>query len=178
MGITEEEIRARIRSIPDFPQKGIMFRDLTPLLKDGLAFQRVVQELANRFGGQRPDAVLGIEARGFILGGALAFLLGVAFIPARKVGKLPWRTTRENYTLEYGVQGLEVHVDAVGKGERVLIVDDLLATGGTAAAAARLVEKLGGRVLGVGFLVELLYLHGRERLRDYDVASLCRYESE
>ncbi len=178
MWITEREIKSTVRNIPDFPKKGIVFRDITPLLRDAKIFQLIVRELAERFKGKKVDAVLGVEARGFIFGSALAFLLGVPFIPARKIGKLPWRSIRETYSLEYGVDGLEVHEDAVKKGDAVLIIDDLLATGGTAAAAVRVVERLGGSVAGIGFIIELSFLKGMEKIKGYDVVTLCNYESE
>jgi len=178
MGISEDEIKSVIRSVPDFPKKGVIFRDITPLLKNADIFRRVVQELADRFKDAKIDAVLGIEARGFIVGSALAYLIRVPFIPARKLGKLPWRTVKETYTLEYGEDGLEIHEDAVREGEHILIIDDLLATGGTAAAAARLVEKVGGRVAGLGFIVELSYLKGREKIGDRRITCLAKYDSE
>jgi adenine phosphoribosyltransferase len=178
MGISEDEIKSIIRSVPDFPKKGIMFRDITPLLRDAAIFRRIIQELADRFKGVRIDGILGIEARGFIIASALAHMLQIPFIPARKLGKLPWKTVKETYTLEYGQDGLEIHADAIRKGENILIIDDLLATGGTAAAAARLVEKVGGSIAGIGFIVELSYLKGQDKIKEYRTISLSRYDSE
>jgi adenine phosphoribosyltransferase len=172
------KIKGLIRSIPDFPKKGIVFRDITTLLKEGPEFARVVDMLAEECSKRSPEAVLAMESRGFVLGGALAYRLKLPFIPARKPGKLPWKKAREEYELEYGTDALEVHLDAIKSGERVIVVDDLLATGGTALAAAKLVEKLGGVVAGIIFLVELEFLKGRERLRDYDVFSLIKYATE
>ncbi|MBN2347104.1 MAG: adenine phosphoribosyltransferase [Candidatus Aminicenantes bacterium] len=164
-----------IRDVPDFPQKGIVFKDITPLLQDGAAFRLALNRMLKKYLEETVDKVLAVEARGFILGGVLAYKLGCGFVPARKPGKLPYRTIKEEYTLEYGSNALEVHEDAVKPGERVLIVDDLLATGGTALAAARLVERLGGEVAGIEFLIELDFLHGRDSLSGYRVNSLIRY---
>jgi len=172
------KIKDLIRSIPDFPKKGIVFRDITTLLKEGPEFARVVDMMAAECAKRNPDAVMAMESRGFMLGGALAYCLKLPFIPARKPGKLPWKKAKEEYELEYGKDALEVHLDAIGKGERIIIVDDLLATGGTAVAAAKLVEKLGGLVVGLGFLVELEFLKGRERLKGYDVFSIVKYATE
>jgi len=171
-------LKKLIRNIPDFPKKGIVFRDITTLLKEGPEFARVIDMLAEECSKRNPQVILAMESRGFVLGGALAYSLRLPFIPARKPGKLPWKKAKEEYELEYGTDALEVHLDAVKPGERVIVVDDLLATGGTALAAARLVEKLGGVVAGIVFLVELEFLKGRERLRDYDVFSLVKYASE
>jgi len=173
-----EDLRDLIRSVPDFPKKGILFRDITTLLKNGPAFGRAVDLLAGRYRDARIDTVVSTEARGFIIGGALAVRLGAGFVPARKPGKLPAAVTRENYTLEYGTDAVEIHTDAIRRGDRVLVHDDLLATGGTALATCRLVERLGGTVAGVCFLIELSFLHGREQLGRYDVYSLVSYESE
>ncbi len=163
-----------IRDVPDFPQQGILFKDITTLLQDGDAFRLAVNRMLKKHldGGAKIDKVMGVEARGFILGGVMAYKLGCGFVPARKPGKLPYRSVREEYTLEYGTNCLEVHEDAVRPGERVLVVDDLLATGGTALAAARLVEKLGGEVAAIEFMVELAFLKGREKLPGYTVHSL------
>ncbi|CAA9539632.1 MAG: Adenine phosphoribosyltransferase [uncultured Thermomicrobiales bacterium] len=169
-----EAIRAKIRDIPDFPQPGILFRDITPLLADGAAFQGLVDAVTERYRGQI-DAVVAIESRGFIFGAPLAYALGVGLVPVRKAGKLPDRTLREEYTLEYGTATLEIHHDAVHHGERVLLVDDLLATGGTVRAAANLVERLGGEIAGVFVLAELSALGGRDRLAAYDVTTLVVY---
>lgn len=172
------KLKKLIRNIPDFPKKGVLFRDITTLLREGPEFARVVDMLARECSKRNPQAILAMESRGFMLGGALAYCLKLPFIPARKPGKLPWKKAREEYELEYGTDALEVHLDAIRKGERIIIVDDLLATGGTALAAAKLVEKLGGVVAGLGFLVELEFLKGRDRLKRYDVFSLVKYASE
>ena len=168
-------LRGRIRDIPDFPSPGIVFRDLTPLLGDVEAFRFTVDAIADAFAGRRVDKVVGVEARGFILAGPVAYRLGAGFVPVRKPGKLPWRIESEDYALEYGVDQLELHADGVAPGEQVLIVDDVIATGGTARATVRLVEKLGATVAGLGFAVELTYLGGREKLDGYDVVSLVAY---
>jgi adenine phosphoribosyltransferase len=169
-------LKGRIRDVPDFPSPGIVFRDLTPLLGDVEAFRFTVDTLADAFSGRRVDKVVGVEARGFILAGPVAYRLGAGFVPVRKPGKLPWRTESEEYALEYGVDRLELHADGVVAGEQVLIVDDVIATGGTAAATVRLVEGLGATVAGLAFAVELMYLGGREKLDGYDVVSLVVYE--
>ncbi|MBI2075965.1 MAG: adenine phosphoribosyltransferase [Candidatus Aenigmarchaeota archaeon] len=169
------DLKSRIRDVPDFPKKGIVFRDITPLLKDPVALKQAIHEMKYHCLGKRIDAVVGIDSRGFILGSILAHELGVGFVPVRKVGKLPWTTIKEEYTLEYGTAALEMHKDAIDNGENVIIVDDLLATGGTALATAKLVEKLGGNVLSLLFLVELTFLKGAEKLRNYEVVSLIKY---
>lgn len=169
-------LRGRIRDVPDFPSPGIIFRDLTPLLGDIESFRFTVDAISDTFAGRRVDKVVGVEARGFILAGPVAYRLGAGFVPVRKPGKLPWRTRSEEYALEYGVDRLQLHVDGVAAGEQVLIVDDVIATGGTAAATVRLVEALGATVAGLGFAVELTYLGGREKLDGYDVVSLVVYE--
>ncbi|MFH0778504.1 MAG: adenine phosphoribosyltransferase [Candidatus Eisenbacteria bacterium] len=173
-----ERLKKIIRNVPDFPKKGIVFRDITTLLSAGQEFSKVIDTLAEECGRRRPDVILAVESRGFVLGGALAYRLKLPFVPARKPGKLPWKTVREEYELEYGKDALEVHADSIGSGQRVVIVDDLLATGGTALAAARLVEKLGGGVAGIVFLIELEFLKGRERLAAYDLFSLVKYAEE
>jgi adenine phosphoribosyltransferase len=165
----------RIRDIPDFPTPGILFRDLTPLLGDAEAFRFSVDAIADAFEGRRIDKVVGIEARGFIVAAPVAYRLGAGFVPVRKPGKLPFRSESEEYALEYGVDRLELHSDGVAAGEKVLIVDDVIATGGTSRATARLVERLGATVVGLGFLVELTFLAGREKLDGYDVMSLVAY---
>lgn len=170
------ELRAKIRDIKDFPTEGILFRDITTLLKDGPAFRAVVDMLAAQYTGQRVDVVVGIESRGFIFGGALAHELGAGFVPVRKLGKLPGKTIEVEYELEYGRDALAVHEDGIGAGERVLAVDDLLATGGTMAATLRLVEQLGGKVVGVAFMIELAFLKGRDKLKNYPLHSLIVYE--
>ena len=174
----EEDLRSSIRNIPNHPKKGVVFRDLTTLWKDGRMLQRTTDALLRRWRKEKPDKIVGIEARGFIVGAPLAYELGIGFVPARKLGKLPAKAVRVDYELEYGKEGLELHGDAISKGERVLIVDDLLATGGTAQAARMLVERLGGRVIGFAFVAELSFLRGREKLAGYKVNSLVKYESE
>jgi adenine phosphoribosyltransferase len=173
--ITEEDIRRLIRDIPDFPQPGIIFKDITPLLADKVMFKGVVDKVSSHWADRRPDIVTAIEARGFIPGGAVALGLGAGFVPIRKPGKLPWKTISEDYQLEYGTDQLQIHSDAVKPGQTVLIVDDVLATGGTAAAAARLIRKLGGIVLGVHVLIELSFLEGRGRLPGIEVVSELVY---
>lgn len=164
-----------VRDVPDFPEPGITFRDITPLLADVDAFRFAVDALCDHFAGEDIDRVVGIEARGFILGAAVAYRFGAGFVPVRKPGKLPWRTTGLEYALEYGTDRLEVHVDAVGADHRVVIIDDVLATGGTADTTVRLVQGQGARVVGLGFLVELGALGGRSRLGGQDVMSLITY---
>lgn len=173
-GMDIEEIRQKIRDIPDFPEPGILFRDITPLLADGAAFRGLIDRMVERYRG-KVDTIVAIESRGFIFGAPLAYALGIGLVPVRKAGKLPDRTLREEYELEYGTATLEIHHDAVHTGERVLLVDDLLATGGTARAAANLVERLGGTVTGVFVLAELSALNGRDVLEGYDVTSLVVY---
>jgi adenine phosphoribosyltransferase len=167
--------KALIREVPDFPKPGILFYDITTLLKDAQAFRAIADELAARYEGQRIAKVIGIESRGFILGGTLAARLGAGFVPVRKPGKLPADIYEVEYNLEYGSSVLAIHRDAVAAGERVLIVDDVLATGGTAAAVAKLVEKLGGTVASLGFVIELDFLSGRDKLPGYDIHSLIHY---
>ena len=171
------DLEKLIRDVPDFPQKGILFKDITTLLQDGDAFRHAMNQMLKKYlaADAKIDKVLGVEARGFVLGGVMAYKLGCGFVPARKPGKLPYRSVRDEYTLEYGTNALEIHEDSIRPGERVLIVDDLLATGGTALAAARLAEKLGGEVAGIEFLVELAFLHGRDKLPGYRVHSLIVY---
>src|SRR5205823_1874246 len=169
------ELASRIRDIPDFPSPGIVFKDITPLVADPTAFRQAVDELAAWAGPRTPDIILGAEARGFIFGGALAFALGCGFVAARKPGKLPWQTVEATYDLEYGTDSLQIHADALGKGQRVIVLDDVLATGGTAKAKCELVEQLGGTVVGALFVIELEFLHGRDRLAGYDVHSLIAY---
>lgn len=178
MARLDEDLRHAIRNIPDYPKKGVVFRDLTTLWKDGRMMRRTTEALLRQWKEKKPEKIVGIEARGFIVGAPLACDLGIGFVPARKVGKLPAQTLRANYELEYGREGLELHSDSISKGEKVLIVDDLLATGGTARAARILVEKLGGEVVGLGFIAELSFLKGRDKLLGYDVRSLVKYESE
>ncbi|GAB4274034.1 MAG: adenine phosphoribosyltransferase [Coriobacteriia bacterium] len=160
------ELEKYIRDVPDFPKEGIVFKDITPLLASPEGFRKAVDAIAAEFEASGVTKIVGAEARGFIFGGALAYVLGAGFVPARKPGKLPWLTTSAEYELEYGTDTLEVHVDAIGEGDRVLIVDDVLATGGTAAAKAELVRKSGGEVAGFAFLIELDFLEGRKKLGD------------
>lgn len=164
-----------IRAIENYPTDGVTFRDITPLLGDGPAFKSAIVELADRFRSSGVDRVVGVEARGFILGAPVAVELGAGFVPVRKAGKLPWAVAREEYELEYGTDKLEIHRDAIRPGERILVVDDVLATGGTAAATCRLVTGLGGVVVGLGVLLELTFLPGRERLTGISVESLITY---
>ncbi len=172
-----DDLRKLIREIPDYPKPGILFYDLTTLLQDGKGFHALVDQLCDHYSGQKVDIVAGIEARGFIFAPALAYRLGAGFIPVRKPKKLPWKTVSETYQLEYGSDQLEIHQDAVKKGQRVLLCDDLLATGGTAAAAIALMRKLGGEVVGAAFAVELNFLAGRKKLPGVDVFSLLKYDS-
>src|SRR5881296_2200555 len=170
------ELKAKIRDIRDFPTAGILFKDITTLLKDGPAFRYVIDAIASRYQKERVELVVGIESRGFIFGGALAHQLKAGFVPVRKLGKLPGKTIEIEYELEYGRDALAVHEDAIRPGQRVLAVDDLLATGGTMAATLRLVEQVGGQVVGVAFMIELAFLHGRDKLKGYPVHSLIVYE--
>jgi len=170
-----EHLKSLIRDVPDFPVEGILFRDVTPLLRDPAALREVVSTFATRFREAGVDAVAGIESRGFIFGAPLAVELGVGFVPIRKLGKLPAEKIRREYSLEYGTNVLEMHVDAVRPGERVLLVDDLLATGGTARASVELIRHVGGEVVSVAFVIELEFLNGRRGLEGHDVFSLVRY---
>ncbi|MGC9156593.1 MAG: adenine phosphoribosyltransferase [Candidatus Micrarchaeia archaeon] len=171
----EELLKSRIRSIKDFPKPGIIFRDITPLLKDPIAFGSAVDAIAKYFSQKQVDYVAGIEARGFIVGAAVASKLNVGFVPIRKKGKLPYKTVSKDYQLEYNTETIEIHVDAVEPGKKVAVIDDLLATGGTSEAACELIEKLGGEVVGLGFIVELKDLKGREHLKGREVFSLIQY---
>jgi adenine phosphoribosyltransferase len=173
-----EELKRAIRSIPDWPKKGVTFRDLTTIWKDARLLKKTTELLYKRYKNRKIDKVLGIEARGFIVGAPLAERLRVGFIPARKIGKLPADRVTMKYELEYRTDGLEVHRDSIEKGEKVLIVDDLIATAGTAIASAKLVESLRGEVVGFAFIVELGFLHGKERLKNYDFYSIVKYDSE
>src|SRR6266850_3800064 len=170
------ELKAKIRDIKDFPTEGILFKDITTLLKDGPAFRHVIDAIASRYQKERVDLVVGIESRGFIFGGALAHQLQAGFVPVRKLGKLPGKTIEVEYELEYGRDALAVHEDAITAGQRVLAVDDLLATGGTMAATLRLIRQLGGSVVGVTFLIELAFLHGREKLKSHPLHSVIVYD--
>jgi adenine phosphoribosyltransferase len=170
-----DRIRALIRDVPDFPQQGIVFKDITPLLSDEAGFSTVIDMIVVHFGRGTVDKVVGIEARGFILASPVAYHFGAGFVPVRKAGKLPWDTEAEEYELEYGKEKLEIHKDSFRPGERVLIVDDVLATGGTARATASLVERLGAKVIGIACLIELSFLKGRDKLQGYDLYSLITY---
>jgi adenine phosphoribosyltransferase len=172
------DLKKYIRSIRDFPIKGIMFRDITTLLKDPVAVNETLKQLLSFTRNQKIDKVVGVESRGFIFGAMLANQLNAGFVPVRKPGKLPAEKETQTYQLEYGMDKIEVHKDAIGKGDKVLIHDDLLATGGTAEAACKLIEKLGGEVVQLSFIVELSFLNGREKLRNYYVNSLVTYEDE
>ena len=170
-----EHLKALIRDVPDFPMEGILFRDVTPLLRDPAGLKQVVDAFAARYRGQRIDVVAGIESRGFLFGAPLALALGVGFVPIRKLGKLPAERITREYALEYGTNALEMHRDAVRPGERVLLIDDLLATGGTARAAAELVTELGGEIAEVAFVIELAFLNGRAALPGHSVHALMAY---
>jgi adenine phosphoribosyltransferase len=170
-----DAVRARIRDVPDFPQKGVVFKDITPVLSDATLFRTVVDALVARWKDEEITKVVGIESRGFLFAAPLAYALGAGLTVVRKPGKLPWQTLREIYALEYGEGALELHVDAVGRGERVLVVDDVLATGGTAEAAGRLVARQGGELVAYSFLVELSFLHGARRLGPGKVHALLTY---
>ncbi len=169
------DLSSKIRDVPDFPKPGVVFKDIMPLLSDSAALAETVDRLAEWSEPRKPDLVLGAEARGYITGGALACRLGCGFVPARKPGKLPWHTVAVKYALEYGFDQLEVHADSITPGKRVLVHDDVLATGGTAKATAELVEQLGGTVVGLPFIIELAFLEGREKLAGYDIFSLIEY---
>jgi adenine phosphoribosyltransferase len=175
MNTTIDEIKSLIRDVPDFPQPGIVFKDITPLLADENAFSSVIDLIVVHYGRGNIDKVVGIEARGFILASPVAYHFGAGFVPVRKSGKLPWESEREEYALEYGTASLEIHRDSISPGERVLIVDDVLATGGTARATAHLVERLGGKVVGIACLIELTFLNGRDAVRGYEFFSLITY---
>ncbi len=172
------ELENYIRNVPDFPKKGIGFKDITTLLKDGMAFHKAVDEISKKFLNKEIEKIVGIESRGFIFGSALAYKWNIGFIPVRKPGKLPAETISEEYQLEYGTDSVEIHKDAISPNEKVLIVDDLLATGGTAAATVNLLEKLDGDIQGIVFLIELDFLNGRDKLNKYDVVSIINYDSE
>jgi len=174
--LTEDDLKARLRVIPGWPKKGVNFIDVTTLLRDSEAFRYVIDMLSEHFVSKEIDCIVGIEARGFMLGAPVAYKLGVGFIPARKRGKLPFKKYSVQYSLEYGTEFVEMHQDGIKKGERIAIVDDLLATGGTAEATIKLVEKMGGKIVGLAFMVELDFLKGREKLAGYDLVSLVHYQ--
>jgi adenine phosphoribosyltransferase len=174
--IDPELVKRHIRDIPDWPEPGVVFRDITPLVGDAEVFGATIDAIVEPFRGQRVDRVLGVEARGFIFAAPVARALGAGFVPVRKPGKLPYEIEQEEYELEYGTDLLEIHVDSIASGEQVLIVDDVLATGGTASATARLVRRLGGEVQGLAFVVELDFLHGRDKLPDENILALASYD--
>ena len=176
--MVDDNLKQTVRNIHDFPKKGIVFRDITTLLKDKEAFRKSIDILFEKYKSVPIDKVVSVESRGFIFGSVLAYKLGAGFVPVRKQKKLPAKTIREEYQLEYGTDSLEIHVDALKKWEKVLIVDDLLATGGTVKATCKLVEKLGGEIVGLAFLIELSFLNGRDKLKGYDVSSIISYDSE
>ncbi len=171
----EKKLKSVIKDVPDFPKKGIIFKDLTPIFKDKKVFKSLIDYLYKRYRNKKPDAIVAIESRGFIIGAPLAYKLGVPFIPARKPGKLPRETYKVTYSLEYGTDGLEIHKDALKKQDKVLIIDDLLATGGTANAVASLVEQSGAKVQEIAFIVELDFLKGRKKLQGRKVFSIVHY---
>jgi adenine phosphoribosyltransferase len=173
--VTVDQLKAKIRDVPDFPEPGVVFKDMMPLLADPAALRETVDLIAEWVEPRRPDVILGAEARGFILGASLAYKLGCGFVAARRPGKLPWQTVSATYALEYGENSLELHADAIANGQRVVVHDDVLATGGTARAICDLVEQLGGEIVGVAFAIELAFLEGRKHLDDYDVYSLIEY---
>jgi len=173
--VNQDQLKALVRDVPDFPQEGIVFKDITPLLADELAFSTVIDLIVVHFGRGNVEKVVGIEARGFIIASPVAYHFGAGFVPVRKKDKLPWQTEAAEYALEYGTATLEIHRDAVQPGERVLIVDDVLATGGTARATAELVERIGGKVVGIACLIELDFLNGRRQLEGYELFTLINY---
>lgn len=172
------QLASLIRDVPDFPVPGILFKDITTLIRDARALKEVIDRMAEHYANTPVDIVAAIESRGFIFGAPLAYRLGAGFVPVRKPGKLPTHAINESYSLEYGTNTLEMHADAIQAGQRVLVVDDLLATGGSARAAINLVERLGGKVVGVAFLIELDFLHGRDKLQGYPVLSLVHFNGE
>jgi adenine phosphoribosyltransferase len=167
-----------IRNVPDFPKKGIVFRDITTLIKNNMAMAEAIDKMYDHYKEKRIDKVVSVESRGYILGAPLAYKLGAGFVPVRKPGKLPAATIKQEYELEYGTDAVEIHKDAISSGEAVLVHDDLLATGGTIAASCQLVERLGGRIVGLSFLIELAFLQAREKLSQYDIYSLIKYDHE
>jgi len=173
-----DELKSKIRTIPDFPKKGIMFRDITTILQNKEGFKYVIDKFYERYKNKNIDVVVGIESRGFIFGATLAYKLGCSFVPVRKEGKLPHKTMRQEYALEYDTAAIEIHEDAIKKGQKVLIVDDLIATAGTLAATIKLVELLGGKVVECALVVELVDLKGRDKLKGYNVFSLVEFEGE
>jgi len=170
-----DNVKQAIRDIPDFPKEGILFKDITPVLQDGNIFRQAVDALAEQFADQQIDVIVGVESRGFIFASALSYKLGAGLVIVRKPGKLPYKTYQETYELEYGTDSLEIHQDAIKPGQKVLIVDDLLATGGTVKATAGLLKKFDAKIVGIGFLIELAFLNGKEKLTGYNVKSLITY---
>jgi adenine phosphoribosyltransferase len=173
-----EYIKSKVRSIPNWPIKGVIFRDITTLLQDPKAFKEICQIFYNRYVNEKVDKIVGIDARGFLFGSVLAVELGIGFVPIRKKGKLPYKTISESYTLEYGEETIEIHEDAIDRGDRIVIIDDLMATGGTIAASAALVEKLGGDILECAFVIELPDLKGREKMGDRNLFAILEFEGE
>lgn len=172
------DLKSLIREVPDFPKPGINFKDVTTLLKDGAALREAIDRIAEHYKDSKPDVIVGAESRGFLFGAPLAYKMGCGFVLVRKPGKLPAHVEKVSYQLEYGEDSLEIHTDAIEPGQKVLLIDDLLATGGTISASAELVQKLGGKIVGFAFLIELDFLEGRKRLEGYDVFSLIHYEQE
>jgi len=170
-----DKLRAGVRDVPDFPKKGIIFKDITPILKDGALFRASIDLFLERFHGRKVDKIVGIDARGFLFGSAIAYELGIGFVPLRKKGRLPYKTESAKYSLEYGEAEMELHIDAIEAGEKIVLIDDLLATGGTSASAATLIKKVGGILLEAQFLIELEFLHGREKLAPTTVVSFLKY---
>lgn len=170
-----DRLRAAVRDVPDFPKKGIIFKDITPILGDGKLFRLAIEAFLEQCRGKQIDKIVGIDARGFLFGSAVAYDLGIGFVPLRKKGRLPYRTESAKYSLEYGEAEMELHVDAIERGEKIVLIDDLLATGGTAASAAALIRKVGGDLLAAHFLIELEFLKGREKLEDTKVVSFLKY---
>lgn len=171
----EKELRKTVLDVPDFPKKGIIFKDLTPVFKDKKVFKKLIDSLAKRYKGKGITTVVSVEARGFLLGAPLAYKLGASLVPVRKPGKLPRQVYKQDYALEYGTDSLEIHRDAIAKGEKVLIIDDVLATGGTVGAVTKLVEKCGGKIVELAFMIELDFLKGKEKLKPYKIYSILHY---
>src|SRR5438132_6687549 len=170
-----DKLRAGVRDVPDFPKKGIIFKDITPILKDGDLFRAAVDLFLDQCRGRKIDKIVGIDARGFVFGSAVAYELGIGFVPLRKKGRLPYKTESAKYSLEYGEAEMELHIDAITRGEQIILIDDLLATGGTSASAATLIKKIGGHLVEAIFLIELEFLHGRQKLEPTPVASFLKY---
>src|SRR5438046_7977494 len=170
-----ERLRVRVRDVPDFPKKGIIFKDITPILQDGILFRASIDLFLEQCRGKQIDKVVGIDARGFLFGSAVAYELGIGFVPLRKKGRLPYKTETAKYSLEYGEAEMELHIDAITRGEQIILIDDLLATGGTSASAATLIKKVGGQLVEAIFLIELEFLHGREKLTPTPVTSFLKY---